>query len=545
MGVDAQSFAQIAAAAFTPRPVPVVGTEHLHAPQVSVPEQAERLLEMLERRGVGQWASFSRSGRRLRRADPDRRAVPGAARAVPGPGGSIRAVRTAWCAPDFVDRRPAGERRAGQSRVGRRAELDHDRRSIRSRPAVSTSTTTPSWTTTSSTRVLEALLLVVDTPVSAETLATVDRAAGASHHREAASGWPSEFTRPRQRHRPAGGRRRLADVHPRRGSPPTSSGCCSTASRSKLTRAALETLAVVAYRQPVTRARVSAVRGVNVDAVIRTLVARGLITEAGTDADYRRDDVRHHRAVPRAPGAVVADRPARHRAAAARRRRDRRPERNPGQRAAFRQARRRARRPDSPSPSMWTEGRWLTTEGRATAESVVAGRNRLAAGRRADDPRRPGRGRRHVVTELGTRVDPDDRRHPGRRRPDRARRLDGLPGDQQAPRHALDDVRRPGPALHRRPGRAPGARQQEAVPRRAARRRHRGTAAADQRRRIGAPADAPVVRGAQDLSGDGDRFGAPRVWARRCAPGSNSTTARSRWTTSPWSTPCPARRWCG
>ncbi len=55
--------------------------------------------------------------------------------------------------------------------------------------------------------------------------------------------------------------------------------------RSKLTRAALETLAVVAYRQPVTRARVSAVRGVNVDAVMRTLLARGLITEAGTDGD--------------------------------------------------------------------------------------------------------------------------------------------------------------------------------------------------------------------------------------------------------------------
>ena len=55
--------------------------------------------------------------------------------------------------------------------------------------------------------------------------------------------------------------------------------------RSKLTRAALETLAVVAYRQPVTRARVSAVRGVNVDAVMRTLLARGLITEAGTDSD--------------------------------------------------------------------------------------------------------------------------------------------------------------------------------------------------------------------------------------------------------------------
>lgn len=55
--------------------------------------------------------------------------------------------------------------------------------------------------------------------------------------------------------------------------------------RSKLTRAALESLAVIAYRQPVTRARVSAVRGVNVDGVIRTLLARGLIEEMGTDPE--------------------------------------------------------------------------------------------------------------------------------------------------------------------------------------------------------------------------------------------------------------------
>ena len=59
IGVDAQSFAQIAAAAFTPRPVPTVGTDHLHAARVSVPEQAERLLAILEQRGVGQWASFA------------------------------------------------------------------------------------------------------------------------------------------------------------------------------------------------------------------------------------------------------------------------------------------------------------------------------------------------------------------------------------------------------------------------------------------------------------------------------------------------------
>lgn len=54
---------------------------------------------------------------------------------------------------------------------------------------------------------------------------------------------------------------------------------------AKLTRAALETLAVIAYRQPVSRARVSAVRGVAVDGVVRTLLTRGLIEEAGTDED--------------------------------------------------------------------------------------------------------------------------------------------------------------------------------------------------------------------------------------------------------------------
>jgi segregation and condensation protein B len=55
--------------------------------------------------------------------------------------------------------------------------------------------------------------------------------------------------------------------------------------QARLTQAALETLAVVAYRQPVSRARVSAIRGVNVDGVMRTLLTRGLVEEAGTDAE--------------------------------------------------------------------------------------------------------------------------------------------------------------------------------------------------------------------------------------------------------------------
>lgn len=55
--------------------------------------------------------------------------------------------------------------------------------------------------------------------------------------------------------------------------------------QARLTQAALETLAVVAYRQPVSRARVSAVRGVNVDGVMRTLVTRGLVEESGTESE--------------------------------------------------------------------------------------------------------------------------------------------------------------------------------------------------------------------------------------------------------------------
>jgi segregation and condensation protein B len=55
--------------------------------------------------------------------------------------------------------------------------------------------------------------------------------------------------------------------------------------QSKLSQAALETLAVVAYTQPISRGRVSAVRGVNVDGVMRTLLARGLLEEAGHDPE--------------------------------------------------------------------------------------------------------------------------------------------------------------------------------------------------------------------------------------------------------------------
>ena len=133
------------------------------------------------------------------------------------------------------------------------------------------------------TRVLEALLLVVDTPVSAQTLATVTEQP-VYRITEKLQHMAAEFTARDSGMdlREAGGGWRL---YTRARLAPYVERLVLDGSRSKLTRAALETLAVIAYRQPVTRARVSAVRGVNVDAVIRTLVARGLIIEAGTDSD--------------------------------------------------------------------------------------------------------------------------------------------------------------------------------------------------------------------------------------------------------------------
>ena len=53
--------------------------------------------------------------------------------------------------------------------------------------------------------------------------------------------------------------------------------------QNRLTQAALETLAVIAYRQPISRARVSAIRGVNVEAVMKTLISRGLVEEYGVE----------------------------------------------------------------------------------------------------------------------------------------------------------------------------------------------------------------------------------------------------------------------
>jgi segregation and condensation protein B len=130
---------------------------------------------------------------------------------------------------------------------------------------------------------LEAILLVVDEPVSEATLAEVldqpaDRVGAALAELSA------EYAAARRGfdlRRAAGGWR----YYTRAEQAPYVERFVLDGQQTRLTQAALETLAVVAYRQPVTRSRVAAIRGVNCDGVIRTLLTRGLVEEAGVEPD--------------------------------------------------------------------------------------------------------------------------------------------------------------------------------------------------------------------------------------------------------------------
>jgi segregation and condensation protein B len=130
---------------------------------------------------------------------------------------------------------------------------------------------------------LEAILMVVDRPVDEVTLASalalpVERVA------ELLAQLVLDYDgaeRGFELRRVAGGWR----IFSRAAHAPVVERFVLDGQTSRLSQAALETLAIVAYRQPVSRARVSAVRGVNVDAVMRTLVTRGLVEEAGNDRE--------------------------------------------------------------------------------------------------------------------------------------------------------------------------------------------------------------------------------------------------------------------
>jgi segregation and condensation protein B len=130
---------------------------------------------------------------------------------------------------------------------------------------------------------LEAIMLVADEPVSDVVIAQVlerPRAEVAGALRELAASYAAE-QRGFDLREVAGGWR----FYTREEYAPVVERFVRDGQEVRLTQAALETLAVVAYRQPVSRARVSAVRGVSCDGVIRTLVLRGLVEEAGTDPE--------------------------------------------------------------------------------------------------------------------------------------------------------------------------------------------------------------------------------------------------------------------
>ena len=130
---------------------------------------------------------------------------------------------------------------------------------------------------------LEAILLVADEPVPVVVLAQVlerPRNEVEAELRALAASYVTEG-RGFDLREIAGGWR----FYTREDCAPLVERFISDGQEVRLTQAALETLAVVAYRQPVSRARVSAVRGVNCDGVMRTLVLRGLTEEAGTDKE--------------------------------------------------------------------------------------------------------------------------------------------------------------------------------------------------------------------------------------------------------------------
>jgi segregation and condensation protein B len=130
---------------------------------------------------------------------------------------------------------------------------------------------------------LEAILMVADQPLDHLTLAA---AVGhpAEEVRQALAGLAAEYAeqgRGFDLRNVAGGWR----FYTRDELAPVVERFVLEGQQARLTQAALETLAVVAYKQPVSRARVSAIRGVNVDGVIRTLLSRGLVEEAGHDSE--------------------------------------------------------------------------------------------------------------------------------------------------------------------------------------------------------------------------------------------------------------------
>lgn len=130
---------------------------------------------------------------------------------------------------------------------------------------------------------IEAILLVVDEPISVLTIAQVTNTPEVEVTKELKR-LQKEFE---QRdggitlREVAGGWRFYTNEH----SAEVVERFLKDGMTARLTQASLETLAVIAYKQPVSRGRIAAIRGVNVDGVVRTLLNRGLIEESGSETD--------------------------------------------------------------------------------------------------------------------------------------------------------------------------------------------------------------------------------------------------------------------
>ena len=130
---------------------------------------------------------------------------------------------------------------------------------------------------------IEAILMVASEPVAASDLAEVLGVSTADieqHLRALAAeylGEGQECSRGFELREVAGGWR----IYSARAYADVVGRFVVGSSHARLSQAALETLAVIAYRQPISRARICRIRGVNVDGVVRTLLARGLVEETG------------------------------------------------------------------------------------------------------------------------------------------------------------------------------------------------------------------------------------------------------------------------
>ena len=305
LDVTPGAFAALAAKAMAPRQADVISLAHLHAPAVSVREQAALVVDRLRRAGTLTFRALA--GRRPGPGDHGR-PVPGPAGAVQGGRRGLRAADPAGRADHPLDRdptpatwpsptsstspddqvRPAPEERSPEERTARGKESMTDQSDADCSEV---------------SGALEALLLLADEPVRGGRAGPGGRACRSGWSTDALAELVAFYDETGRGLRAAPGRRRLALLHPR--------GARRPDQRLPAGRSAGQ---AVAGRpgdpgggrvpQPISRGRISAIRGVNVDGVVRTLLARGLITEAGHDAESGRGHCSPPRLLPGADGAA-------------------------------------------------------------------------------------------------------------------------------------------------------------------------------------------------------------------------------------------------